>query len=115
MFTYSREEGTPAYSYKTQLPEKIKNIRREKLMELQQKNVEKYNNSRIGLIYDTIVEGVDDGIFYEGRTCSEAPEIDRLFTLLRLNLGKRQIVPVKILCSSGYDLVGEVVSGNGVD
>lgn len=118
VFTYSREEGTPAYSYKTQLPEKIKNIRREKLMELQQKNVEKYNNSRIGLIYDTIVEGVaDDGIFYEGRTCSEAPEIDPVIYFTSSEpLENGMIVPVKILCSSGYDLVGEVVfPGSDVD
>jgi ribosomal protein S12 methylthiotransferase len=87
-------------------------------MELQQKNVEKYNNSRIGLIYDTIVEGVaDDGIFYEGRTCSEAPEIDPVIYFTSSEpLENGMIVPVKILCSSGYDLVGEVVfPGSDVD
>ena len=105
VFTYSREEGTPAYDYRMQLPEKIKDIRREKLMELQQKNVEKYNNSRIGHIYDTIVDGVaDDGIFYEGRTCSEAPEIDPVIYFTSAEpLENGMIVPVKC-----YVLVGMI-------
>jgi len=110
VFAYSKEEGTPAYRMKGHLPKKVKIERRNKLMELQMANVEKYNSSRLGRIYDTIVDGIaEDGIFYVGRTYAEAPDIDSViyFTSVEpLEIG--MTVPVKILCPDGYDLVGEV-------
>lgn len=110
VFAYSKEEGTPAYKMKGQIPQKIKKARREKLMMIQKENVENYNSSRLGHIYDTIVDGVaDDGIFYVGRTYAETPDIDSViyFTAAEpLDVG--MIVPVKILCQDDYDLVGEV-------
>lgn len=109
VFAYSREEGTPANKMKGHLPKKIKEARRDKLMALQKKNVENYNSARIGRIYDTIVDGVaEDGIFYVGRTYAETPEIDPVIYFTSpepLEIG--MIVPVKMLCSDGYDLVGE--------
>ncbi len=109
VFAYSREEGTPASKMKGQLPGKIKQARRNTIMELQQKNVEKYNSSRIGKLYDTIIDGVaEDGIFYIGRSNAEAPEIDPVIYLTSsepLEIGA--IVPVMILCADGYDLIGE--------
>lgn len=111
VFAYSKEEGTPAYKMKGHLPKKVKEARRNAIMEIQQENVEKYNSSRIGKVYDTIIDGVaDDGIFYVGRSYAETPEIDPVIYLTSAEpLEKGQIVPVKILCVDGYDLVGEAV------
>jgi len=110
VFPYSKEEGTPAFKMKGHLPRKVKIERRNKLMELQMANVEKYNSSRLGRTYDTMVDGIaEDGIFYVGRTYAEAPEIDSViyFTSAEpLEIG--MTVPVKMLCPDGYDLVGEV-------
>lgn len=110
VFPYSREEGTPAYKMKGQLPRKVKEDRRDRIMEIQQKNAEKYNSSRIGQLYDTIVDGVaEDGIFYVGRSYAETPEIDPVIYFTSPGpLEKGVTVPVKILCADGYDLVGEV-------
>ncbi|MGI6084452.1 MAG: 30S ribosomal protein S12 methylthiotransferase RimO [Acetivibrionales bacterium] len=110
VFAYSKEEGTPAYKMKGHMPKKIKEARREKLMVMQKENVEKYNSSRLGHIYDTMVDGVaEDGIFYFGRTYAEAPEIDPVIYFTSAEpLENGMIVPVKILCQDGYDLVGEV-------
>lgn len=109
VFAYSKEEGTPAYKMKGHIPKKIKEARRDKLMILQKENVEKYNSSRIGRIYDTIVDGVaEDGIFYIGRTYAETPDIDPIIYFTSpepLEIGTT--VPVKIHCPDGYDLVGE--------
>ena len=110
VFAYSREEGTPAFKLKGHLPEKVKEERRNKIMELQQRKIEQYNSSRIGQIYDTMIDGVaEDGIFYIGRSYAEAPEIDPVIYLTSaepLEIGT--VVPVKILCADGYDLIGEV-------
>jgi len=109
VFAYSREEGTPAYKMKGQIPKKIREARRNKLMELQKENVEKYNSTRTGRIYDTIVDGVaEDGIFYVGRTYAETPDIDPVIYFTSPEpLETGALVPVKILCPDGYDLVGE--------
>lgn len=109
VFAYSREEGTPAGKMKGQLPRKVKHARRNAIMEIQQQNVEKYNSSRIGKIYDTIIDGVaDDGIFYIGRSQAEAPEIDPVIYLTSSEpLETGAVVPVVIHCADGYDLVGE--------
>ncbi len=110
VFAYSKEEGTPAYKMKGHLPKKIKEARRNNIMELQQENVEKYNSSRIGQCYDTMVDGVaEDGIFYVGRSYAETPDIDPVIYFTSSEpLEKGMIVPVRMICMDGYDLVGEV-------
>lgn len=110
VFPYSKEEGTPAYKMTGHLTKKIKEARRDRIMELQMKNVEKYNSSRIGGLYDTMVNGVaEDGIFYVGRSYAETPDIDPVIYFTSPEpLDKGAIVSVKILCVDGYDLVGEV-------
>lgn len=114
VFAYSKEEGTPAYKMKGHLSKKLKNERWDKLMALQMENVKKYNSSRLGHTYDTMVDGVaEDGIFYVGRTYAEAPEIDPVIYFTSTEpLENGMIVPVKMLCPDGYDLVGEVQAEN---
>jgi ribosomal protein S12 methylthiotransferase len=111
VFKYSREEGTPAYNLNLQVNEKIKNERYNKLMSLQKKISRRKNTNRLGKQYRTIVEGIsDDGIFYYGRTCFEAPEIDGLvyFTSTKpLNAG--DFVNVNVLNIEDYDIIGEVI------
>jgi len=111
VFTYSKEEGTPAARMKSQVSKREKLKRYNKIMELQKKISLEKNLERVGKIYKTIVQGVaDDGIFYYGRTYAEAPEIDGViyFTAQRpLNIG--EFVWVKMLNSDEYDLIGEVI------
>lgn len=111
VFAYSREEGTPAYRMKGQVPARVKAARRNALMEIQQQNVAQFNGSRIGRTYDTMIEGVaEDGIFYLGRTYMEAPEIDPvIYVTSPYPLETGDVVKVKMLCSEEYDLIGEVI------
>ncbi|HHW32446.1 MAG TPA: 30S ribosomal protein S12 methylthiotransferase RimO [Clostridiaceae bacterium] len=112
VFTYSREEGTPADKLDFQVDEKTKNSRYNKIMALQKKISREKNKKRLGKEYRTIVEGVaDDGIFYYGRTPFEAPEIDGLayFTSSEpLNIG--EFVNIKIVNTEDYDVIGEVTN-----
>ena len=48
VFTYSAEEGTPAASMDGQIPEELKEERRDELMELQQEISLEKGNERIG-------------------------------------------------------------------
>lgn len=111
VFTYSKEEGTPAAKMKNQVTKKIKDARFNKLMALQQGISETLNKKRLNKTYETIVEGVsDDGMFYEGRTYAEAPDIDvKIYFTTQEPLDEGQIVIVKILNTEEYDLIGAVV------
>lgn len=112
VFTYSKEEGTPAAKMKNQIKKNIKEKRQKSILEIQNGISTEINSNRNGKVYKAIVDGIaDDGIFYYGRTYAEAPEIDGMiyFTSQEpLNLGS--LVDVKILNSEDYDLIGEVIN-----
>ncbi len=77
VFTYSKEEGTPAAKLDGQIPERTKTERRNELMELQQKIVFEKNKSHIGKTMKVIVEGyLSDDEVYVGRTYMDAPGVD---------------------------------------
>lgn len=112
VFTYSKEEGTPAAKMKNQIKKSTKQKRQKVVLELQNAISTEVNSKRIGKVYKAIVDGIaEDGIFYYGRTYAEAPEIDGLvyFTSPEpLVLGS--FVDVKILNAEDYDLIGEVIN-----
>ena len=60
VFTYSREEGTPAYDMPNQVPEEIMQERYHDLMSLQCKISEQINQSLEGKELDVLVEGRDE-------------------------------------------------------
>ncbi len=112
VFTYSREEDTPAAKMKNQISKKLKEERFGLLMEQQQRIVSKKNDNRIGNIYKALVEGVaEDGIFYFGRSYAQAPDIDgKIYFTSGEPLEMGQFVHIKILNIDDYDLIGEVVN-----
>lgn len=110
VFAYSREEDTPAYLLKNQIPEKTKQARRDEIMEAQYQNVIVYNENKVGSVVSVIIDSFD-GIFFEGRTCGEAVEIDPVILVKydeTINPG--DIVNCRILHVNDYDLVGEMES-----
>jgi len=111
VFTYSREEGTPAAEMKNQVPDRIKLSRYNRIMALQKQISAEVNRKRMNRVYRTLVQGVaDDGIFYYGRTYGESPDIDGViyFTSTEpLDIGS--FVNVRILNTEQYDLIGEVI------
>ncbi len=111
VFTYSREEGTPAAKMKNQIRKNIKLKRQKDVLEVQNAISGEINTGRIGKVYKAIVDGIaDDGIFYYGRTYAEAPEIDGVvYFTSPYPLDSGSLVEVKILNSEDYDLIGEVI------
>lgn len=108
VFKYSREEGTPAAEMKEQVPEDIKDIREEKLMEVQKEVSKSINELKIDNVYDILVEGYD-GEYYYGRNYEMVPEIDgNVFFKSTQEIEKGTILSVKIISCTEYDLVGVV-------
>jgi ribosomal protein S12 methylthiotransferase len=110
VFTYSKEEDTAAAKLKPQINKRIKEKRYKEIMLIQKEIVEKKNRKRLNKAYKTLVEGVaEDGIFYFGRSQSEAPEIDNtIYITSKEPLNPGEFVNVKILNADEYDLIGEV-------
>ena len=110
VFTYSREEGTPAYNFEKQVSEEVKNYRRDKIMQLQSHISYELNKEKIGKIYEVLIEDIENEGLYVGRTYMDSPDIDGVFyvkTDEKLKIG--QFVKAKATDCLEYDLIGEIV------
>ncbi len=110
VFTFSPEDGTPAYNLPNQLPQSVMDQRRDKLMELQQPISWQKNQQEIGKIVHVLIEqeNPESGILI-GRSPRFAPEVDGLvYVKGQARLGT--IVPVTITDADEYDLYGQIVN-----
>ena len=110
VFAYSKEEGTPAAEMPDQIPEEVKEARRDELMLIQQEIAFGKAEERIGEEYDVLVEGrIPEDEVYVGRTYLDAPEVDGfVFFESDLELVSGELVRVRIVDCNEYDLIGEL-------
>lgn len=109
VFTYSREEGTPACKYKDQISEKVKLERFNAIMSLQKDIAEGINKSFLGKTIDVLIDekSEDKTDTYVGRTEGDAPEVDGEVFVKGRGLAPGDFVKVKITGTLEYDLIGE--------
>jgi len=109
-FAYSQEESTPAANRPDQIPEEIREKRRDELMRLQHDIAYEVQQRWVGKTLKVLIEEeLPDGR-WAGRSEGDAPEIDGLVYVhspKRLEIGN--FVMVKITEADSYDLRGEVV------
>ncbi len=111
VFTYSREDGTPAAAFENQIDEETATQWRNEIMELQQEISLDKNETFVGKIMQVIVEGYssDDDV-YVGRTYRDAPGVDGLvFVNCDYELMSGQIVDVRIDEVGPYDMIGGIL------
>ena len=111
VFAYSPEENTPAASMPDQIPEEIKEERRDAILELQQEIAFDKAADMVGRTLYAMIEGkVADEPAYVARTYADSPDIDGyVFVNTGEMLMSGDFVKVKITCSAEYDLIGELV------
>lgn len=110
-FTYSPEDGTPAYSMPEQIDEETKRRRADIVMSEQLAIAEEFARSWIGRELEVVVEGLNEetGIYY-GRSYMDAPDIDtRVYFDSPYEHETGEYVMVTVTGSQGYDLVAEEV------
>lgn len=110
VFAYSQEEDTPAAIMDDQVPEKVKEARREELMELQQAIAFEKAEEMVGKVLTVIVEGIvaEDDV-YVARTYKDAPGVDGyLFINTTANLLTGEVLNVRVIDYNEYDLIGEI-------
>ncbi len=110
VFTYSQEEDTPAALMPEQIPEEVKERRREQLMELQQEIAFDAALSMTGKTVDAMIEGkVAEEDAYVARTYKDAPNVDGfLFINTKRELMTGDFVKCRITGAYEYDLIGEL-------
>ncbi len=110
VFTYSKEEGTPAYNFENQIDEDVKEERRDILMTTQQKISHSLNLEKIGKYADIIIEGYDEEeLCYVGRCAFDTPDVDGgayVYSTEELNAG--DIVHAQIVDATEYDITAKI-------
>ncbi|WP_281887536.1 30S ribosomal protein S12 methylthiotransferase RimO [Paenibacillus sp. YYML68] len=111
VFTYSKEEDTPASRLPDQIADDVKEYRANTLMEIQREIANERNSSRVGQVIDVLIEKYDGrNDVYVGRSQFDAPEIDGEVFAKGVNLEIGSVAKVRITHSFEFDLSGEVVA-----
>ncbi|MDO5134683.1 MAG: 30S ribosomal protein S12 methylthiotransferase RimO [Eubacteriales bacterium] len=110
VFPYSPEEDTPAASMEGQVPQEVKEARRDAIMELQQEISYGKGQERIGQVLTVMVEGKVSGeSAYIARTYGDAPKVDGyIFIQTGELLVTGDFARVRVTGALEYDLIGEL-------
>lgn len=109
VFTYSHEEGTPAFRLKDTLPARIKIQRQGRLMQIQEKISLKHNQDLLGRQIKVLIDREEDE-FWIGRTEADSPEVDQEVLIKKedMSLTSGTFCQVRITEASHFDLLGEI-------
>lgn len=122
VFTFSFEPGTTSEPLGDSIPQEVKDERKDRLMQLQQRISLEKNQELVGKTLDVLIEGhgqyeeYGDGAgepMAVGRSYRDAPEIDGL-VFVEGNPPLGEIVPVKITGAMPYDLSGVVETSRNI-
>ncbi len=109
VFTYSKEEDTPAYNLPNHLEEEVKQNRSDRIMEIQKLISENKMMDKVGKTFDVLIEEYAGENTYVGRTYMDSPEIDGVvYVTSDKKLDLDSFVRVIIKEYLEYDLIGEV-------
>jgi ribosomal protein S12 methylthiotransferase len=111
VFTYSHEEGTASHALDAQVPARVKQGRRSRLMSLQKRLSARRNRARLGQRLEVLVEGAhpESDWLLKGRLAGQAPEIDGGVILNDGTARPGEFVTCEITDAHAYDLVGRIV------
>jgi ribosomal protein S12 methylthiotransferase len=115
VFTYSDEEGTPAFDLPDKVDAKTAKRRRTALMKEQAKISKKKNKAKIGKTFRVLFEGYsqESDLLFQGRLEGQAQEIDGYILINDMpeNFEPKigEFYNVRITEAHDYDLIGEIV------
>lgn len=115
VFTYSDEEGTPAFDLPDKVDPKIAKRRRDILMKAQSKIAKQKHKAMVGKTVRVMFEGEsnESDLLWQGRMETQAPDIDGCVLINDAPEGFEpvagQLLDVMITEAQEYDLVGRIV------
>jgi ribosomal protein S12 methylthiotransferase len=114
VFTYSDEEGTPAFALADKVPGRTAARRRTALMKQQARISRRKNKERIGQVVRVLFEGEakESELLWQGRMETQAPDIDGCVLINDVPDGvlpePGNFVNVEITEAHEYDLIGRI-------
>ena len=108
VFTYSQEEGTPAFELGDPIPNEEKERRMSLLMAAQHDIIVEKNEKMVGKKLKVLIDRKEKN-YYVGRTQWDAPEIDLEVLVEGKNLKVGEFYQVEIYDFFEYDLIGKAV------
>ena len=113
VFTYSQEEGTPAFTLGDPIPLSEKIRRKNQILSLQQDIARSKNQHKIGKTLKVFIEGAHEEtpMIFKGRHEGQSPDIDGNVLIVDGDPQPQTFQWVKILEAHAYDLVGEIREG----
>jgi ribosomal protein S12 methylthiotransferase len=115
VFTYSDEEGTPAYALPNKVDPKTAEKRRARLMKEQERISRRRNKTRVGETVRVLFEGEsnESDLLWQGRLETQAPDIDGCVLINEapdgLEPSPGDFVNVRITEAYEHDLIGAIV------
>ena len=109
-FTYSHEENTTAYELEDDVPEEVKLVRANEIMEIQSQISWELNQQKVGKTFRCLIDR-KEGNYFVGRTEYDSPDVDNevLIDAKKHYVKIGDFVEVKIIDATDYDLYGEPV------
>ena len=113
VFSYSKEEGTPASKMQNQIHYKTKQVRLNKIMSLQQEISKEKLETNIGNTIEVLVENISfDGKYLVGRTKNDVPDEDGIVFIKKTKDNENKLnkfIKCKVIDVSNYDLIAESI------
>ncbi len=112
VFSYSYEEDTTSSKLPNHIPDEVRELRREKIMKLQEKISEEKLSKRIGKTYDVLIEdevyseNKNELPYFIARSQFEAPDVDGNIILKERNLEVGSMYKAEILTAYEHDMIG---------
>ena len=111
VFTYSREEDTPAAKLPSRISEREKERRRDVIMNEQADISHAINATLVGSTKEVLIEGPSDreGFAFVGRCRRQAPDVDGVTHIKDGEAKIGDFVNCVIIAADHYDLFGEII------
>lgn len=108
IFTYSHEENTHAFNLVDDVPEKVKQERASRIMDIQAEISFQLNEARVGKTYKVLFDRVE-GDYFVGRTQFDSPEVDNEVLVPKSQFVRiGDFADVKVIRAEHFDLFGEL-------
>ena len=108
VFTYSEEEGTLAEALEDNIPQELKNERKDRILDLQASISSEKNHLMVGNTYKVLVDKSGDSVSV-GRTEFDSPEIDNIVHIKK-SVPNGEFINVKVESSNEFELIGSPVN-----
>ena len=108
VFTYSEEEGTLAEALEDNVPQELKNERKDQILDLQASISSEKNHLMVGNTYKVLVDKTGDSVSV-GRTEFDSPEIDNIVHIKK-SVPSGEFINVKVESSNEFELIGSPVN-----